>query len=133
MSPDLQEKLFLKYPDIFQQKDMSMMQTCMCWGIECNDGWYDLINQLCHEIKLHIDFNLGKDEKKDLVQVQATQVKEKYGTLRFYHTGGNKFIDGLVWMAEGMSRHLCEICGSPGFLREGSWVTTRCDGCHDNK
>lgn len=34
MNIELQEKLFEKYPKIFRQKDLSMNETCMCWGIE---------------------------------------------------------------------------------------------------
>ena len=47
MKKELQEKLFANFPEIFKQKDLDMTQTAMCWGISCNDGWYDLINELC--------------------------------------------------------------------------------------
>ena len=47
----------------------------------------------------------------------ADQVKEKFGTLRFYYTGGDDRIDGMVRMAESMSAVTCETCGAPGKLR----------------
>jgi len=61
-----------------------------------------------------------------VVQVTADQVKEKFGTLRFYYTGGNEFVRGLVAMAESMSAVTCETCGKPGKRVGGGWVTTLC-------
>ena len=60
-------------------------------------------------------------------QVVATQVKEKFGTLRFYYCGGDNYIRGLVDMAENMSGVMCEVCGSPGWRRRGSWFRTLCE------
>jgi hypothetical protein len=60
-------------------------------------------------------------------QVVAVQVKEKYGTLRFYYDGGDDFIYGIVQMAESMSEVTCEACGNPGKLRNGGWIQTLCD------
>jgi hypothetical protein len=106
MSPDLQAKLFAKYPKIFADKDKSMQETCMCWGIETPDDWYDIIDTLCYALTntyttyLNIDKEdaerLGINptryrDKDDYIysvecpQVIAEQVKEKYGTLRFYY------------------------------------------------
>ena len=39
MSPELQEQLYNKYPEIFADKDKSMQETAMCWGIETPDDW----------------------------------------------------------------------------------------------
>jgi len=60
-------------------------------------------------------------------QVIAMQVKEKFGTLRFYYNGGDAVVRGMTSMAESMSAVTCEICGSPGKSRGGSWITTLCD------
>lgn len=60
-------------------------------------------------------------------QVVVDQVKEKFGTLRFYYTGGDDEISGMVRMAESMSAVTCEECGNPGRQRGGGWVTTLCD------
>jgi hypothetical protein len=56
----------------------------------------------------------------------AVQVKEKYGTLRFYYDGGDLYIDGLANMAESISAVTCEVCGNPGKLVGGGWVRTLC-------
>lgn len=60
-------------------------------------------------------------------QVVADQIKEKFGTLRFYYHGGDEVIDGMVRMAESMSGVTCETCGSPGKIRHDGWVRTLCD------
>ena len=75
---ELQEQLYKKYPDIFIEKDVPMSQTCMCWGIDCDDGWYNLIDDLCEQLTLI--------KKLTGVQIIATQVKEKYASLRFTRT-----------------------------------------------
>ncbi len=131
MQKELEDKLFNKYPKIFKQKDLPMSKTCMCWGIECGDGWYNILDILCKQIQWHIDKNLKEDELEGNVQVEATQVKEKFGGLRFYYHGGNDFINGLVWMAEGMSERTCERCGAPGKPDSTSWVTTLCESCRN--
>ena len=131
MKKELEDKLFEKYPKIFKQKDLPMSETCMCWGFECGDGWYNILDILCKQIQWHIDKNLKEDELEGNVQVEATQVKEKFGGLRFYYHGGNDFINGLVWMAEGMSERTCERCGAPGKPGGTSWVTTLCESCRN--
>jgi len=60
-------------------------------------------------------------------QVVATQVKEKYGTLRFYYNGGDDYISGLVDMAVSVSSIMCEECGDLGRVRDGGWIRTLCD------
>jgi len=60
-------------------------------------------------------------------QVTLDQVKEKFGTLRFYYTGGDDYISGMVTMAESMSGVTCEECGKPGERVGGGWITTLCE------
>lgn len=60
-------------------------------------------------------------------QVVATQVKEKFAGLRFYYSGGDDYIDGVVSMAESMSYRTCEECGAPGTSTQGGWVRTLCE------
>ena len=58
-------------------------------------------------------------------QVVAGQIKEKFGTLRFYYHGGDDYIRGLVSMADAMTSRVCEDCGAPGTARstkQQPWV-----------
>lgn len=139
MKDELDSLLCKKYPKIFADRNAPMTETCMCWGFAIDDGWYNIVNQLCSNIQGHIDWRnsqrelLLKDNPynrpiPDLVpQVVAEQVKEKFGTLRFYYRGGDDYISGLVSMAESMSGVTCEICGAPGHQRGEGWIYTACD------
>lgn len=60
-------------------------------------------------------------------QVVVDQVKEKFGTLRFYYHGGDDAVSGMVRMAESMSAVTCEECGNLGSQRHGGWIRTLCD------
>ena len=55
------------------------------------------------------------------------QIKEKFGGLRFYYSGGDEQIHGMVRMAELWAGRVCEKCGNKGERRHGGWVRTLCD------
>jgi hypothetical protein len=69
----------------------------------------------------------------DIPEVVAIQVKEKYGTLRFYIYGGNDYTDGMITMAESMSGKICELCGNKGKIINDGWLKTRCNTCHPDE
>lgn len=60
-------------------------------------------------------------------QFVAEQVKEKFGTLRFYYSGGNEYTSGVANMAEAMSSSICEVCGKPGKTGGKGWIRTTCE------
>ena len=125
MKQELDEYLCKVFPKIFAERNLPMQETAMCWGFECGDGWFNIINQLCQNIQHHIDW---KNKDKEVVaQVVVSQVKEKYGTLRFYYSGGDDTIDGMVSMAESMSGVTCEECGNIGESNNGGWIKVLCE------
>lgn len=125
MKQELDELLCKKYPQMMVNRNLPMTETCMCWGFSCGDGWFNILNQLMGNIQHHTDW---KNKNGTVVaQVTLDQVKEKFGTLRFYYSGGDDVIDGMVRMAESMSGVTCEECGSPGKRVGGGWVTTLCE------
>lgn len=121
MNKHLQNYLFEKYPVLFRQKDLSKEETCMCWGIECGDGWFGLIDRSCERIQDFI--NKNPNEKCEVVQV-----KEKYGSLRMYLQGSNDFFFQVEQEALGQSLNVCEECGETSGVRPstGGWVRVRC-------
>ena len=121
MTRKLQEQLYEKYPEIFADRTKPMTETAMCWGIECDDGWYDLIDELCKKIMVAY-------VEDDIEIPVASQVKEKYGSLCFYVTGGNDAVYDLIRNAEKMSEKTCEICGNKGlqFINNRGWMKTLC-------
>lgn len=128
MKKELDEQLCAKYPKIFADRHGDMKSTAMCWGIECGDGWYWLIDKLCASIQGYLDNN----PHLQILDVVATQVKEKYGGLRFYFYGGDALIEGMVWLAEHMSYAICETCGSTQNVSQSDgWIVTLCDKCQN--
>jgi len=125
MREELDRQLCEKYPLIFADRNKSMMESCMFWGFEHCDGWYPIIDSLCGNIQNHIDWQTKQG--KTVPQVVATQVKEKFGTLRFYYNGGDDVIDGMVRMAESWSAVACEECGAPGTQNSQGWIKTLCE------
>ena len=147
MKKALQEKLFTSYPDIFVQKNMSIKESCMSWGICCGDGWFELIDLLCAQIQNRIENvkrNIdSKSAKRGITLVpvdmgylkcEATQVKEKFGGLRFYVDCNDDYIEGLISIAEGMSYKICSECGekSSNQVKRG-WIYTLCERCRNVK
>lgn len=115
MTPELENKLRLKYPGIFD--------NMFNGHIECGDGWYALIDYIAKNIKFHNDkINLLEEEL-----IHFDQIKEKFGALRAYV---NYYSDGLFSLIndmEGLSSHICEECGRPGSMSTtGGWMRTRC-------
>jgi hypothetical protein len=98
-------------------------------GIECAAGWWPIIASLCASIQHHIDWK--NQQSQPVPQVTVTQIKEKFGGLRFYYDGGDEYVSGLVTMAAAWASHACEECGSQGVLRHGGWLKTLCNTHHN--
>ena len=91
------------------------------YAFAVGDGWYKLIYELVHDIRIN-------DLKKGDWITKATQVKEKFGGLRFYVTGTSDKNWALIRNAEQKSYAVCEETGSEvevGTWNNG-WVRTMC-------
>lgn len=124
MKQELDEKLVKTFPKIFRDRYASVNDTCMAWGFTCDDGWYWLIYNLCDALQWDIDHNRRP-------QVVASQVKEKFGTLRFYVGSATEEQFATIHFAEFLSGSLCELCGSTRQVKQtkGGWIKTLCDKC----
>jgi len=140
MKQELQQELYDKYPELFSNKDKSIMESCMAWGCDCGDGWFDILSTLCWMIKQQEDNIRSQTEYKqkqdpdyisDYYPVKFDQIKEKFGGLRVYFTGGDEYVEGLVKMAECWSYNTCEVCGERGKPNKGGWISTLCDKCRN--
>lgn len=89
----------------------------IAFGFECNEGWYELLDDL-----------MGKIQELDTEkQISVHQVKEKLGGLRFYVGSASDAIHDLISDAENKSYKICEVCGKPGKLCiANSWLKTVC-------
>lgn len=144
MNQSLEQELYDRFPEQFRQKDLSVTESCMPWGMECGDGWFPLIRTMCGLIRGHIDGVIsnntyvdkciaeGKEPpypRREVPSLEFVQVKEKFGELCAYYDGGDDFMAGVVSMAESMSAITCEQCGNAGKRRGGGWIVTLCDEC----
>ena len=92
----------------------------------CGPGWSDLLLDLCIKIEAILDRNPDNE-------MFSVQVKEKYGTLRFYMSIETDEISDLIEEAEALSSQTCERCGSPGELRGSKWMEVRCNQCYQER
>lgn len=68
---------------------------------------------------------------------EILQIKEKFGTLRYYYRSNIKTLsikeamDRYVRQAEIESAKTCEVCGEEGTItnRKMGWMKTRCSNC----
>jgi len=144
------EELAKSYPELMQKSTIGE-------HLGVDDGWFNIINALCsciysklYQAKSRLagateyprdDGGAYLQETTAAVEAELealpeiVQIKEKYGTLRFYvHNGSDRVYD-LIDFAETMSETTCEVCGKPGEADHGSgWVKTHCiDHRHPEK
>ena len=135
MNEELQDQLIKKYPSLFALKNSK--SEPIADGIECGDGWFDILSSLCFLINQH-EKNIEGNSKYRKTQnlepityepVQFTQIKEKFGGLRIYTYGGDEYVKGSIAMAESWSYHTCEYCGEKGKPDKNGWIVTICNKC----
>lgn len=113
------------YESMEEERDKMVTQPFhpIAFGFECGDGWADLLVELSQNIQKCLN-TLPRDCVEDIV---ALQVKEKYGTLRFYLSCYDETIELYIRDAEKKSAKTCEQCGKPGKGRGSVWFYTACD------
>ena len=140
------EELAIKYPLLFQKAKIS--------SLEIEKGWLNIIDTLCsvitsvpERIQREITYEQSRSKHdhdrisklelefakliEDLPSI--TQVKEKFGGLRFYADGGTEEHHNFIRFAEAMSYRTCEQCGAPGETRNTNWSKTLCDRHHKER
>jgi hypothetical protein len=152
MKSELQQKLLKEYPHFFDIGDKKIytgenpmkqeiqellnqeeMVLPIQFGFECGDGWYMLLEQLLYSIEWHLDPEHSWP-KKERIPFHIDQIKEKFGGLRFYYSGGDEIVRGMVSFAESLSYHICEHCGSTkNVTQTEGWIKTLCEDCKKQK
>jgi ribosomal protein L37AE/L43A len=95
------------------------------FGFEVGPGWAGVLGKLFDDIAAIVR-PTGRT-------LEVSQVKEKFGTLRFYWSGpfdgdDHDRICEAVELAEFRSEATCEDCGARGVMRNrGGWYSVRCD------
>lgn len=123
-----QQELIQKYPRIFKPYEGNPYGVN--WDVP--DGWIQLIDDLCGAIQSRVDnWKMWNAEGEHTCpQVTCTQVKEKFGGLRFYTIGGDEQTEGMIRMAEHMSYRMCINCATrENIVRTEGWITYKCKSC----
>ena len=117
---------------------MYNIQQHIKWENEYRDRkpkWKN-IEKIVFWIKDKISKKLGTYLHKKLpkgvphIVLHIDQIKEKFGGLRFYYSGGDNKIDGMASLAESLSYRICEFCGTThnvGMTK--GWYSTICKCC----
>lgn len=148
MKLELQAELFHRYPCFFRKPGKRFFELDSVsnteeliqdggpfddWGVECGDGWFSLVDRLSCECEKEIERlkSLGVPKER---WPRVAQIKEKFGSLRFYTRGSlpDELRERILKVSEEESRCTCELCGAP--RKPGSreaWHPTTCDDCAD--
>lgn len=131
------EKLIKKHKSLFPKGG---------FGMECGEGWIELIEFLCK-------FFENKIKNKEVKSITFAQIKEKFGLLRIYfdmklpkeekESDPNRMyyeVHQTLSTLEEISGIVCEDCGQmkhEGFdvkmRNHHGWLMTRCDKCFEEQ
>lgn len=98
------------------------------WGFMCGDGWLDLLMRLSAKMEAELQTALAAGTRKQDLP-QASEIKEKFGLLRFHVSKQPALWREWIGEAERESGKTCEICGALGSLHLGAGVKTVCEAC----
>lgn len=98
MNTKLEQQLINDFPSFFRNHNGDPKKTCMAQGIQCGDGWHDIICEACKEIKEYCYSNS--------IDFYFEQIKEKWATLTIYGMNADKQINLILSDAEKKSEKL---------------------------
>jgi hypothetical protein len=120
MRQDLDDFLCARYPALYAERNLDAGLSCMARGFP-GDGWFAILDAVSEVLTL--DAASGGYPLEP-----ARQVKEKFGTLRFYVEASPRG-RGALDLAEEMSARVCEETGRQGRLgRLSGYYMTRAPG-----
>jgi hypothetical protein len=130
MREELDKQLTNAFPLLYANRYLKEYRDPISFGFEVHDGWFDLIYKLSEKLEPLIRQYIiaHKDDPDNLSYIQlgqtwwptAIQVKEKFGTLRFYMSECTDEMSRLIDEAESLSGTICDICGKPGEVTNSS-------------
>ena len=93
-----------------------------------DDGWMKKFGiQICKDLRAA----LIKD--KFLFKYRISQIKEKFGGLRWYDNGRTKEIEDIISKYEDISEHTCNTCGRPARYITSGYILPLCENCISEK
>jgi hypothetical protein len=130
MREELDQKLRADFPTVFLPLSREHGgDPFRFFGFEVNDGWYPLIYDAAMQLAALSP------------EIYAAQVKEKFGSMRFYIEFGDSVDNetrskawAITHEAEAASSKTCEDCGEPGAQGTSTglgWIRTLCESCRE--
>jgi hypothetical protein len=104
MKKTLDDYLCQSYPTLFVERNLTPDKTNMCWGFDCGDGWFHLIDAFCSEVN-------GLVLNLEIPAVVMTQVKSKLGSLRIHFKGGDSRVYAMTHLVRTISECVDEDSG----------------------
>jgi hypothetical protein len=134
MKLELEEKLTALAPVFLRDMHGDETKTCMAFGIECSDGWFAIVKEMCEKIEA-VNRRLNGE-----ALVVADQIKEKFGELTVYYSIDGEVdsnvrdeVRSIVVEAEAKSWDVCEECGKPATCTTKGWIRRLCKECYDRR
>lgn len=94
-------------------------------------GWRKAFGiQICKEIRKAL---LKEGGLKALYSYRIMDIKEKYGSLRWYDGNSFKSIHNIIRKYEAISEKTCIVCGKPATKISKGWISPYCDNCIGNR
>lgn len=114
--------LSITYPHLF-------IAGSLPYGLQVSNGWMNLLEILFSRIDTIL-------EEAPAAKFEVLQIKEKFGTLRFYYRldGASDAVATALRQAvdatASASAFCCELCGVLGSLESrNGWMSVRCSLC----
>lgn len=90
-------------------------------------GWRKAFGEdLCKELRKALWKEGGL---KAILHFRITQIKEKWGCLYLYYSGGGEEVEKVISRYETISFKTCIVCGKPATYRTTLWISPYCDDC----
>lgn len=129
---EYRQNLIQKYPWIAVHDNYYKDAKDAIWAEYMPQGWWwSFGEQMCEEL----DQLIHKYNMEEFYFI--TQVKEKFGELRWYDEGfaTEGWDEYNEWLSkyESLSWNTCAICGEPATYTESPWVLPVCEHCKSDK
>lgn len=117
MRKELQEQLVSDFPNLFINDRFD--------GFWVDDSWYDLIYKLSSDINKLI---LILPKEMHSIDYYVIQLKEKFGSLRYYMNKATPVMNEIITIAEMKSAYICYGC-SGKIENKHFWNVRHCEKC----
>lgn len=112
------EEIIKKHPRCFTKQSIRNQEL---YGSCIPTGWGNLLDELCSKIEVA----LAETDTKVIQKFTVTQIKEKFGMLRFSCTR-LPIIEDLITEAVRRSGSTCVFCGSRGSMVRADYISPLC-------